>query len=200
MTEIGTEFVPWNEEEALNKQIRDINDDLQYLLDINKQVHSMVKSHGKNVDDIERKVADAQDNVQQGTDTLTSIKKSPYTYGLIGGLGLAALGGPILLVGAGMKAAIGGALGLGTVGAYSGSAYAKKQNEKMAEENRRDKERRLLEAEQKENDNYRELKKVQSHKGFQTKPIKRNNNRFFGWYGDNEEDDDEDIDDWDARN
>ena len=136
--------MPWNEEEALNKQIREINDDLQYLLDINKQVHSLVNDQGKNVDDMERKVADAQDNVQKGTNTLTSIRKSPYTYGLIGGLGLAALGGPIILVGAGMKAAIGGALGLGTVGAYSGSVYAQKQNEKMDQENKRDKKRRLL--------------------------------------------------------
>ena len=197
--------MPYDEEERLNKQIRDINDDLQYLLDINQQVNDLVQSQGNNVDNMEQKVADAADNVQQGTDTLTSIRRSPFTYGIIGGLGLAAFGAPIIAVGIGVKAAVGGALGLGTVGAYTGSVYAKKQNERMDDDDKRDKEQRLLN-EEKEKEMEEEREK-QRNKGFQTKPRRRSNGRkskgYFDryWNMDKDDDDDDgDVDVWDARN
>jgi len=201
-SKIGQEFVPYDEEEKLNKQIRDINDDLQYLLDINQQVNSLVNEQKDNVDDMERKVSSAQDNVKKGMDTLTSIRKSPWTYGIVGGLGFAALGGagPVILAGAGMKAAIGGALGLGTVGAYSGAKIANKQNEKIEDDNQRDKEVRLLHDEMEKKQNEENKNKNKNKKGFQTKPTKRNNTGWLGWYGNTEDDDDEDIDEWDARN
>lgn len=47
-----------------------------------------------------------------------------------------ALGGPVLLLGAGVKAAIGGSIGFGALGAFSGSSYAgisNKQAEKQSE-------------------------------------------------------------------
>ncbi len=47
---------------------------------------------------------------------------------IFGGITMAVLGAPIILVGVGVKAAIGGTIGLGTVGALSGSVYANKIN------------------------------------------------------------------------
>eukprot|EP00487_Bulimina_marginata_P006885 TRINITY_DN27031_c0_g1_i1.p1 TRINITY_DN27031_c0_g1~~TRINITY_DN27031_c0_g1_i1.p1 ORF type:complete len:119 (-),score=16.61 TRINITY_DN27031_c0_g1_i1:315-671(-) len=75
--EIGADFVPYDEEQKLNQQIRGINEDLQYLLEINKSVNHLVHRDQHNVDDIERKVADSKDNVEQGMNAITSIHKSP---------------------------------------------------------------------------------------------------------------------------
>merc|ERR1712087_524750 len=114
--------------------------------------------------------------------TLRSIRKSQVSFALVGGLGLAAIGGPVIAVGAGVKAAFTGALGLGTVGAFAGFVLASKMNEKMENENNEEKKERLLN----ENDDSIEKKEDM-------------NKSFFG-FRKNHDDDEDDIDDWDARN
>merc|ERR1712130_66857 len=117
---IGADFVPYDEEEKLNQKIRDINDDLQYLLDINKTVNDLVYKQQENVDGIEQKVQNTANNVEDGMDSIQSIRKSPITYGVMGGLFMASLGAPIILVAAGIKAAVGGAVRLGAIGGFTG--------------------------------------------------------------------------------
>eukprot|EP01084_Bolivina_argentea_P174936 302987_1 len=192
---IGSDFVPFDEEQKLNQQIRDINGDLQYLLEINKQVNELVIDQGKNVENMHQNVSDIRENVQQATDTLASIHKSPVTYGVIGGITAAALGAPMVLVGLGIKAAFESAIGFGTLGALTGTIYAKKVNDQMDEENRRDKEQRLLD--DAAHDEVGTTNVNRSNKGFQTKPRKRVTMDKLRL---NDDDDDDDIDVWDARN
>merc|ERR1712194_196660 len=66
------------------------------------------------------------------------------TYAVLGGVGMAVLGSPVIAICAGAKAAFSGAVGLGTIGAFTGSIYASKINRKLDEENQEDKKERLL--------------------------------------------------------
>ena len=181
---IGSNFLPYDEEEKLNQDIRNINDDLQYLLDINQSVNELMAQQQSDVNEIERSVSSAKKNVEDGMNTLTSIRKSPMTYAVLGGLGMAALGSPVIALGVGIKAAIGGAVGLGTIGAFTGTIYAAKINKKMDDENEKDKKERLL-----MNDDDKIEKKKQNKKS-----------SYFGFGGKDNDDDEEEIDDWDAMN
>merc|ERR1712130_349272 len=104
---------------------------------------------------------------------------------------MAVLGSPVIAIGAGIKAAFGGAVGLGTIGAFTGSIYATKINEKIDNENKNDKEQRLLMQDNEEQDVKKEVI------GIGNKENKRKS--FFGFHT-SDNDDEEEIDDWDARN
>merc|ERR1712228_183939 len=189
---IGSTFVPYDEQEKLNQDIRNINDDLQYLLDINQSVNDLMIEQQTEVNEIERNVKSAKDNVEDGMNTLTSIRKSPMTYAIMGGLSMAALGSPVIAIGAGIKAAFGGAVGLGTIGAFTGSIYATKINQKMDNENKKDKEERLLMQDNDEQDVKKEIVGIANEK--------KKKKSYFGFNTSDNDDEEEEIDDWDARN
>ena len=181
--------MPLESEEALNQQIRDINEDLQYLLEINQQIHGLVHDQQDGVDRIHQNAQSAADNVQRGTTILSSIRKSPLRYALVGGLSFAAVGTPAIMVAAmSIKAAVVGGVALGVIGGVGGSKYAKKSNEKMDGEAVREKEQRLL----REQSGSFEIKSSSK----QNKSTKRR------WESNAESDGEEDIeiDAWSPRN
>ena len=171
----------------LNQQIRNINEDLHYLLEVNQQIHGLVEHQQDEVDRIENNIESTSENVQRGTDVLMSIRKSPLRYALMGGLSFAAVGTPaIMLAAMSLKAAVVGGMALGVVGGVGGSKYAKSANEKMDGEVINEKEQRLL-----RNEEERRSECFDSSK------------RNRGWRpnrnSENDSDDDDDIDPWSPR-
>ena len=187
-------------------------------MELNHQVNDLVDDQQKDVDKIEENVEEAKDNIDKGTNILLSMRKSPTTYAMIGGLGLAAVGGPALLIGAGVKAAIGGIVGFGTIGAFGGSWYAKKSNDNADKQSETydDKKEELLKNDEniiddkQENDIKNDKSERNKHRGFQTKPRKRKNQKKqkndikrmnnYNYNYDDNDDDDDGLDAWDARN
>jgi len=89
------------------------------------------KSQQQQVDTIVSNVEASNQKINDAYFTLKSIRKSPLTYAVAGGIGATVLGGPVLWIALGMKVAIGGSLGLSAIGAFSGKHYASKSNESI---------------------------------------------------------------------
>lgn len=134
---IGDDFIPYEStNDKLSQSIIDINDDLQYLLSMQSKINDMVERSQSNINAVEDNTLEAKYNIDEGVSILTSIRRSRWTYGLLGGVTAMAIAGPTLLIGVGLglKAAIGGAAGIGIIGSYAGSKFARKVNEQSDEQ------------------------------------------------------------------
>ncbi|ETO27878.1 hypothetical protein RFI_09254 [Reticulomyxa filosa] len=146
------EFVPWKSHADLSDQsiadrIQQIKTrkaiywieqkqklNLESLLEMTKDLNEVVNSHQSEINHLDSNVGTLNSLVLSSVETLRSIRKSKWTYGIMGGMGAVALGGPALAVGWGIKTAVGGSFGLAAVGAISGSSYASHSNSILDQE------------------------------------------------------------------